>query len=1065
MKPQISCLMTFVLVFLVSIGTNAQVTTATILGSVTDENKDGLIGASVVALHQPSGTQYGTTTRDDGGYTLPNLRVGGPYTVSISYVGHESYEAEEIYLKLGQKMTIAATLASSSSTLDEVVIVGDRSAIFSNERTGAETNITNETIQTLPSISRSASDFTRLTPASDGNSFGGRNDQFNNFSLDGSIFNNPFGLDAATPGGQAAAQPVSLDAIDQIVVSLAPYDVTQAGFTGAAVNAVTKSGTNEFHGTVFGFFRNDDMTGSKVDGDEIIVPDLTQSQYGFSLGGPIIKNKLFFFANAEIDNREDLGTTFVADDGTNSGENVSSVLASDLQRVSDALRDNYGYETGAYQGYIHNTNSTKGLVKLDWAINNSHTLTATYNFLDAFKEKPAHPSAIGPRGPNATTLQFENSGYRINNVIHSGILELRSIFGNKYANKLQLGYTSFIDSRDPFSEPFPVVSIQKDGFRYIIAGHEPFSIHNRLDQNVLQFTNNLNIYMGDHTITAGVSFEKFDFDNSFNLNAYDGTFGDWASVDELLAAIADSSFHAVVEAARATFERNGGDDGEEGVDQDPNTDGFQGWALAETNVGQGALYIQDEWQVNNKLNVTLGLRADMPFYFDTKDKIEENLIRNGANDPTIVWYDEDGNEVTYNHTDLPESNILISPRLGFNYDVHGDQSTQLRGGTGLFSGRFPFVWLGNQVANPNWFFYNTTASDFKFLQVWRTNLGMDKKFGKGWVGTLDLIYTKDINAPIVRNAGLKTPSATLAGVDNRPVYGPDDHAVFNGLGFPLPVNGYVFGNTDIGQSFNASLQVRKSFANDFDIMVGYNYLWAEDASSIEAEISSDAYDRNPAFGNVNKAVAAPSLYGAKHRIIGSAAKTWKYGSWATTVSTFFSIQEGGTTDNDNLADFRYSYTYSGDINGDGSVLNDLIYIPTDSELDDMNFVNDAQREAYRAYIEQDDYLSEHRGEYMEKYGALAPWFSNWDVRILQDYHIGNETGNRIQFSLDIVNFGNLLNSAWNVKQLPANTQPVSVSFENDEPVYSFAEGLTETYVNDFSLLSRWQARVGLRYIF
>ena len=324
----------FVICLLVSLSTEAQITTASIQGNIVGADNDPLIGATVIAIHTPSGTQYGTTTRSDGGFNLPNLRIGGPYTVSVSYIGYENQEIQGISLKLGQKYPLSITMSEASNTLDEVVILGDRGAIFSSERTGAETNISNEDIQILPSISRSAGDFTRLTPASDGNSFAGRNDQFNNFSLDGSIFNNPFGLDAATPGGQASAQPVSLDAIDQIVVSLAPYDVTQAGFTGAAVNAVTKSGTNDFHGSVFGYFRNDALTGDKVDGDEIIVPDLTQLQAGFTLGGPIIKNKLFFFVNAEIDNREDLGTTFIADDGNNDGENVSRVAAADLELIS-----------------------------------------------------------------------------------------------------------------------------------------------------------------------------------------------------------------------------------------------------------------------------------------------------------------------------------------------------------------------------------------------------------------------------------------------------------------------------------------------------------------------------------------------------------------------------------------------------------------------------------------------------------------------------------------------------------------------------------------------------------
>ena len=738
----------------------AQVTTATMNGVVTDDSGEALIGANIVAIHTPSGTQYGTTTRDGGRYTLPNLRVGGPYTIQASYVGNETKKVEGVQLALAQKLGLNFTL-KSSTTLDEVIVTAQGSDVLNSERTGAATNISSGQLKVLPTISRSASDYTRLTPSSDGNSFAGRNDQFNNFSLDGSIFNNPFGLDAATPGGQTMAQPISLDAIDQIQVSIAPYDVTQAGFTGAAVNAVTKSGTNEIHGTVFGFYRNQDMTGGKVQGTSINVPDLNQLQAGFSLGGPIIKDKLFFFVNVELERREDAGSNFLAARSGLTGNNVSRVAAEDLETVSNLLQSAYGYDTGPYENYLHSTDNQKGILKLDWNINQDHTLTATYNFLDASKQKPAHPSAIGRRGPDATTLQFFNSGYQINNVIHSGLVELRSLFGNKVSNKLQVGYTAFLDSRDPFSEPFPIVNILKDRIRYIVAGHEPFSVHNRLDQYVFQITNNVNIYAGNHTFTVGGSLERFDFDNSFNLGLYAGTFGpDFESVQAFVDSVNVGGFGASVEAAKAAFAANGGDEGVEG----------EGWALAETNVGQFALYIQDEWAVSNKFTLTAGLRMDMPLYFDTPTKIEENIERNCCYIPDITYYDEEGKAIQYDHTELPKQTPLISPRVGFNLDAKGDGSAQLRGGSGLFSGRIPFVWVGNQVANPNFFFYNKTDSGFKFPQVWRSNLGYDQQFGGGWIATIDLIYTKDINAAIVGNYSLRPPSGTLQGVDNRPYY-------------------------------------------------------------------------------------------------------------------------------------------------------------------------------------------------------------------------------------------------------------------------------------------------------
>jgi hypothetical protein len=1024
---------------------HSQVTTANMRGVVTDDSGNPLEAATVVAIHTPSGAQYGITTRQDGRFYLPNLRVGGPYKVTASFIGYTDGIEDGIFLTLGQTANVKFELATGVE-LDEIVVLAQDDPNVNKERTGAATYVGSTELRRLPTISRSASDYTRLTPASDGNSFGGRNDQYNNFSLDGSIFNNPFGLDAATPGGQTDAQPISLDAIDQIQVNLAPYDVTQAGFTGASVNAVTKSGTNEFSGTVFGFYRNQDMTGSTVEGEEIFVPELNQLQAGFSLGGPIIKNKLFFFANAEIERREDLGSNFVARRAGLSGEQVSRVEASDLEAVSNKLMELYNYDTGPYEGFLFAQDNVKGIFKLDWNIGQNQTLTATYNFLDATKEKPAHPFALGRRGPDATTLQFRNSGYAINNVIHSGIVEHRVLFSDKVSNKLQVGYTAFRDSRDPFSEPFPSIIIQEDGINYMVVGHEPFSINNRLDQNVLQVTNNLNFFLNKHTITVGGSFERFEFDNSFNLGFYQGAFGGipgaGGGVQSFLDSLDAGALDAAVIGAQETFKAlNGEGEGYDGT----------GWSLAETNVGQLAFYLQDEIDVTDRFKLTLGLRMDMPLYFDTDEKAQENIDRNCCYDPTIPYTDEDGNTVFFDHTELPEQTPLFSPRVGFNYDIKGDQSTILRGGTGLFTGRFPFVWVGNQIANPNSFFYTVTRPDFQFPQVWRTNLGLDHAMGNGWTFSTDLIYTEDVNAMMVRNYGLRTPTGSLSNTpDLRPVYTADDRGN----------NAYVFTNADVGYSFNATFQIRKQWENGWFASLGYNFLDAKDASSIEAEISSDAYERNPAFGNTNIARQTPSLYGNRHRFVGSVHRKFEYGgNWATTIAAFFQYVEGG----------RFTYTYSGDINNDASGLNDLIYIPTSGDLNNMTFEGDeaaqaAQRVALNRFIEQDDYLRTRRGGYAEKYDILSPWYSNWDVRLLQDYILPND--NVVQFSVDVLNIGNMINSDWGVRQLPTNTQPIGVSV-NDEgtPVYSFDTNLTSTFVNDFSLLSRWQLQVGLRYIF
>ncbi len=1028
--------------------THAQVTTSSINGLILDDTNNQLEGANIVAVHMPTGTTYGTVTNLNGRFSLLNLRVGGPYTIKVSYIGFNEQTFEDVYLTLGKSESISLAMTPDSQELDAVVVTANSSDVFSSDRTGAKTSVGRRELTTLPTISRSAADFTRLEPTASNGSFGGRNDQFNNYSLDGAIFNNPFGLDAATPGGQTDAQPISLDAIDQITVSTAPYDVTLAGFTGASVNAVTKSGTNEFTGTVYGFYRNDDMTGSKIKGQGIFVPKLLQSQTGVSVGGPIIENKLFFFANFEKDNREDLGQSWLPNRGTG-GVNESRVLESDLMTVQSALRG-LGYDPGAYEGFIHKAESTKGILKLDWNINSNHRLAFIYNFLDASKEKPAHPTALGFRGPNASILQFENSGYQINNRLNSVQLELNSTLAENLSNKLQVGYSHFDDFRNPKSTPAPAMTIQDGaGSNYIIVGHEPFSINNRLDQKVIQLTNNLTYVKGDHTYTMGFSYEKFEFDNSFNLgvygygnaNGYVGAFGALGSMADFNNAISNGLISEALSYAQSVY--NAGN-----------------WALAETNVGQMALYVQDEWFVNDRLKFTYGLRLDKPLFFDSDQKAQDVIDVSGDYAPGTPYINPNTGEVQLlDNTKMPSDKWLISPRVGFNYDMNGDDTTQLRGGSGLFTGRFPFVWLGNQIGNPNWWFHQMVDPDYKFPQVWRTNVGLDRKYDSGLTVSLDVSYTKDVNGPQVQNWGFKTPSGTLSGVDNRAIYTAADFVQVD-VPFPANASAYVFSNSNLGRIWNLSVKAQKTFDDGLYTSLAYSYLDAKDVNSIEAEITGDAFDFNPVVGDANAETLSYSKYGDMHRLVGVASKSWDYGTndkWGTTITTFFEYARGG----------RYSYTYAGDINGDGRGGNDLIYVPTKSEISQMNFSNAGEAAAYDSFIDQDDYLSGRRGQYAERYGALSPWRSRWDVRLLQDYRLKMSSGktNVIQLSMDILNFGNLISSEWGLIQQPTSIQPVSVSVNNGVPTYSFNSNLQESFVYDSSLDSRWQMQLGLRYIF
>ncbi|MBX2828813.1 MAG: carboxypeptidase regulatory-like domain-containing protein [Flavobacteriaceae bacterium] len=1021
---------------------SAQVTTSNIKGLITDADGQPFDGANIVAVHTPSGTTYGAISNFDGRFNLLNMRVGGPYTITVTYVGYKGQTYEDVYLTLGKTENMKVTMVEDAQELEAVVITGTNNNVFGNDRTGAETSVGRRELTRLPTITRSASDFTRLEPTASNGSFAGRNDQFNNFSLDGAIFNNPFGLDAATPGGQTDAQPVSLDAIDQIQVSTAPYDVTQAGFTGASVNAVTKSGTNEFHGTVYGFFRNDDLTGSKVRGEDIFVPELTQSQFGFSVGGPIIKNKLFFFANFEADDREDLGQAWLPNRGTGS-VNESRVLESDLIMVRNALQS-VGYDPGAYEGYTLDTKSTKGIFKLDWNVNEKHRVALIYNFLDASKEKPAHPTALGFRGPSAATLQFENAGYEINNELNSFQLEVNSTISNSVSNKFQAGYSHFDDFRNPRSTPAPSITITKDGSNYIIAGHEPFSINNKLDQKVYQISNNLNYVTGDHTFTFGGAYEKFQFDNSFNLGVYgaQGVFFPTSSIEDFPALAESGDLQALFDnaaAAHAALSSN-----EEG------TPG--GFALVEVDVGQLSFYAQDEWNVNDTFKLTYGLRMDKPLYFNTAQKAQDVIDISCCVDPSIPYVNPNTGETVFiDNTNLPNDNFLFSPRVGFNWDVRDDNTFQVRGGSGLFTGRFPFVWISNQIGNPNFFFLQYVDPDYQFPQVWRTNIGTDYKFEDGLILTGDISYTKDINGPHVQNWGLRNPTGTLSGVDNRPIYTGDD----------VGNSAFVFTNSDEGRIWNVAVKAQKNFTNGLFASLAYSYLNSKDVNSIEAEITGDAFAFNAATGNVNDPQLSYSRYGDTHRFVGVASKQWKYGSdkWATTVTTFFEYAQGG----------RFNYTYGGDINGDGSNLNDLLYVPTASEIDQMQFSGPGQAAAFNAYIEQDDYLSERRGEYTERYGALAPWRGRWDLKVLQDYNInvGDGKTNTIQFSIDLLNVGNFINSDWGLIQQPNNVQPVGVTVdpETSVPTYTFDPNLVDTFGYDSSLLSRWQMQFGLRYIF
>ncbi|MBU8892292.1 MAG: carboxypeptidase regulatory-like domain-containing protein [Bacteroidales bacterium] len=1050
---RINLLLIFVLVVFSITNIYSQgVTTSSMTGNVVNENGEPIDIANVVAIHTPTGTQYGTITMKDGQFNIKNMRVGGPYNVVVSFMGFQDQTINDVYLQLNKTAEVDFVLSKSTLQLEEVIITHDADAFINPDKTGSRTNINREKLEALPSIARGQMDFTRLTPESDGNSFGGRNNLYNNFSLDGSIFNNSFGLDYATPGGQADAQPVSLDAIEQIQVSLAPFDVREGGFTGAGINAVTKSGTNEIKGTTYYFFRNENMLGEKVNNVTAENLDFSAQQFGASVGGPIIKDKLFFFINAEAERKNELAHGWIADDGTNTGQdNVTSVLESDLIAVQDYLRTYWGYEPGKYQGYTHETFNNKFLFKLDYNITKNHTFTIRYNMLDAYKDILPHPEAIIGRGPTSYRMPFENSSYRIFNEIHSVVGELNSILSDKMSNNLLIGYTAFRDKRDPHSEPFPVIDIfDTNGNLAISMGSEMFSTHNRLYQDVFQIRDNFTYYLDRHTLTAGFNYELFKFENSFNLFYYPwNTFG--SVTDFLNNTTAGTDFNAQVTASQAND-----------------------YLWSYVDVGQLALYVQDEFRVNSKLNITGGLRIDIPMYFN---EIENTAAVQEASGFT-GWVDENGDPIAVDPAKWPDSKILWSPRLGFNYDVKGDNTIQLRGGTGIFTGRIPFVWLGNQSSNaginPGYTFQvNATSEDFKWPQVWKTNIAADMVFGEGWNATVEGIYGKDINAVVHRNYNMAPPTGELTGTgDTREIFQyPENNIYSDAVGFAtfLEAGTIVLDNTDEGYQYSLTGKLGKKFDFGVNVDAAYTYMESKDYTSIPAEIAADAFQRNPVVGNPNDPQLSWSRYGLQHRFIASAMYKIEYGKMATSLAFFFEAGKGD----------RYSYVYAGDLNQDGIANNDLLYVPENQS--DINFGTvdgtgvatvaanaTAQWEALDAFIEQDDYLSQRRGEYAERNGAMLPWFSTFDIRLAQDFKLdikGKE--NKFQLTLDLLNAGNLIVRSFGVRQFATTYTPITVNGidSNGVPYYQFDTTLRDSYVDDVSIRSKWQLQIGIRYVF
>lgn len=1079
-------------------------TTSSISGSVVDEKSQPIPGVTILAIHTPTGTNYSTVTRADGRYNLANLRVGGPYTIKFSFIGYNSYTEENLTLTLGQDSKVSVKLDPNNIALKEVKITGVQNKVINSSRTGSQEIVTRSQIDRLPTISRSIYDYTKLTPSANGRSFGGRTDSYNNLTVDGALFNNSFGL-SSTLGGQTNSQPISLDAIEQIQVAVSPFDVTLGRFAGTGINTVTKSGTNQFKGTAYYYKRTTGLQGSHVgNGIDVVKAPIDYNQRGLSLGGPIIQNKLFFFISGEQERAKDPGTTYTAlRPGQTAGGTISQASFNALDSLRTFLKTKYGYDAGAFENYQLRTQSDKITTKLDWNINDKNTLSVKYFYLKSLRDVyPSNSGApSGNRQPGATALPFFSSFYTINNNFNIIIGELNTRISSSVANKLTVGYQALRDFRtSPGGGAFPLVDIQsgtatsKDLTAF---GYEPFTANNVLNTDIYQLSDNVTIYKGKHEINLGTSNEIDKFKNGFAPN-YNGAY-----VFSSLADFYNSANNGAPTANQYSYRYSALADGS-----------FPFAKISAVTVG---LFAQDKWQVSDRFKLTYGLRADVPFYSVASQQNPNALaltFRNGV------------------HLDVskfPKTRIQLSPRLGFNYDVNGDGSTQVRGGLGIFTGPTPYVWISNQASNngvqfgsytlqpgkagilptdPRLVFnadpnhnrpapgsatantqYNLAVVDnnFKNPKNFRGDIAVDQKLPWGIVGTLEFMYSKDINAVYMQNVALPSTGTPLVGSDNRTVYSgttlfpaitdPVTKQNLNTAANPNISDAELMVNTNKGYTYNATVELQKT-AKEFSFTLAYTH---SDSRSVNdgGSIAQSIWSQRPVSGDPNADVTGYSNFYLPNRIVASVSYRKEYAkNLATSIGLTYEAANAGVA----------SYTYSGDLNNDGVRGNDLIYIPKTQS--DIVLVKDGASDTrtpdqlwsqLNAYISQDPYLSKHRGQYAQRNGLLLPFFNQVNLNITQDIFVTTgKVRNTLQFEFNMINLGNLLNRNWGNYKYVNSTQflsskgvaPASDPVNAGKPQFSFPyfnaatqTPLTQTFGEGTSIASRWQAQFGLRYIF
>ena len=1080
---------------------HAQVTTSNMSGVVTTIDGKKSTGATIKATHMPSGTVYSATANSAGVFNLSNMRVGGPYQVEVTYGNEKPMIYDDVYLELGQPFALNPVFGEKTANIAEVVLTGTSGRNLN--KTGAATNIGQKLIQDLPQSSRSITEFTRLTPQANGNSFAGRDARYNTLQIDGANFNNGFGLSGSPlPGGNS--QPISLDAIQEISVNIAPFDVTQSGFTGAGINAITKSGTNKFHGSLYGYYNGKELNGWKINGEEIQKVSGAKITNGFTVGGPILQNKLFFFVSGEREtatgaNASGANLWRASQDGiSNPANNISRVKESDLIAVQNHLINRWDYNPGRYQGYANEAEQQgdKFLARFDWNISDKHKFAVRYNMLKGTSMQVANASS-GPAPRSAwgrvsdKAMTFEGGNYGFENTVSSVTAELNSTFNSSISNKLLFTYSKIQDKRtSPSEKLFPFVDIwdgSATGGNYISFGTELFSYLNDVVNDNFSFTNNLTYTTGRNNFTAGIAYEVQKFGNSYTRM---GTgYYRYASVEDFLKTGTANEVAPIMFGLTYPY-----------ANQD---------TYSRVNFGLASAYLQDKFTVNDKFNFTVGLRAELPNYLN-------DLTANPSID-ALNLLDKNGNPKNYSSGEWPKSKVSLSPRLGFNYDVMGDRSLTLRGGTGIFTGRVPFVWLTNMPTNagvlqntvepgsyaevagwignvrfqPQDIYYyvsNPPAGagnvfinspkdgapasfalvdqDFKMPSVWRSSFGADYKIPNSvFTLTTDILYTKDVNSVFQYGANRKESTARMTNQDR--VYYPNV-ASYQYNNKICANSATVLTNSDTkGTAFSATFGANMRTWKGLSGSVFYTYSEAKEISANAGSSASSAWQASPTVDSPNQQELSISNFAIPHRIVANVS----YNIKNTTIGVYYSGSNQG----------RFSYYYSNDVNGDG-IANDLMYIPNASEV--MKFADikqgattlftaQQQREAFDRFIAENG-LEEYRGQILPRNEFLLPWLNRVDVRIAQNLFTDMvQKGDKIAITLDVLNFGNLLNSDWGIQDNNVSSYGAAVLGRfgtlSPDPTFTMlrdganlVKGPTRPASSRFTT---WSAMLGFKYSF